>query len=175
MVIPTRQPTKPTNQLSVGEFQTRYDKYETKSHPKQKRFDQGIINMMAVDGVPFNFVNGLAFKALVQELDRKITVKSRSTYTTKLQNFAKSQVIPDLKKKLKSLDRRSCHFSCDVWTTKRRESVLGILCHYVSAEWTLCKVVIAFKRLTESHTAEYIHNTFLECIRELGVPPGWVI
>lgn len=111
---------------------------------------------------------------MVADLDPKITVKSRGAYIKKLDKIVIKEVIPDVKQTLQGLKQRYCHFSCDVWSTKRREGVLGILCHWVSTNWTLCSTIIGFKRLTERHKAEYCKQQFLSCLREMEFPTNWV-
>jgi len=130
--------------------------------------------MIALDSVPFNLVSGIGFKSLVAVLDPKITVKNRRTYMRKIKNTIKSRTKPALIEELKKLNKRSCHFSCDIWSTKRREGVLGIVSHFIDSKWEIHKKTIAFKRMNERHTADYICQIFHETLEELGVPANWV-
>jgi len=163
----------PAVTLSVPAFMENNEKY-TSNHPKQQRFDRTIVDLIAVDGRPANVVSGSGFQCLVLGLDRRITVKTRQAYTKQMIDIATKEIMPELKKCMASLPKRNCHFSCDIWSTRRREGVLGIIAHWISKDWKLQSRVIAFIKLVERHTASHINEKFLECLRDIEFPPKWV-
>jgi len=169
-------PKKPSSsgiQLTLEECKTRNEKYP-RNHLKQVKFDEGVINMIALDGLPFNIVRGVGFRSLVADLDAKITVKNRSAYMKKINRIIKTRTKPTLREDLKKITKRSCHFSCDIWSTKRREGVLGVAAHFINSNWEIKKKTIAFKRMTDRHKVEYISEIFHETLKEIDVPADWV-
>lgn len=130
--------------------------------------------MYAVDGLPLNFIHGTGFRMLMHDVDPKIKIKSRRTYVSKLTTAINRDIIPRIKDQLGKIQNRYCHFSCDIWSTRRREGVLGIMAHYIDNDWTYKSTLIAFKALKDRHTGEFIHSSFLNCLKELNIPPKWV-
>lgn len=163
-------------QLSItkfGDLSSPLEKY-SRNHPIQKNFDNGILNMIGVDGLHYNFVNGFGFKTLIHNMDPRLTVKTRQTYVNRLNESIKNQIVPALKKNFKGLEARFCHFSCDIWTTRRREGVLGFMAHYINEDCDYRSSLVSFKAMKEQHSGENIRNTILECLREVGIPKAWV-
>lgn len=160
-------------QQSLQEFVSSKEPYAN-DHPKQKEFDDNVLTMMSLDILPLNFVNGIGFKKCVKNLDPKISIKSRQGYVKRLQNIISLRVSPAIKSNLSKVEPRSCHFSLDIWSTRRREGVLGICAHYINANWEYKSCLIGFRILKERHTAEYIREEFMECLRSLKVPNAWV-
>ena len=65
--------------------------------PSQTKFDETRLELLAVNCLPFDLVNSLEFTALVQHLDKRITVKDRKTYQRKMKSLA-AAVLSKIKK-----------------------------------------------------------------------------
>lgn len=160
-------------QPTLQEFKESKTKYPA-THPKQKAFDRDVVNMFAVDGLPFDTVEKDGFLALVDHMDARITVKSRRHYVRLLTDIVDKEIIPGLKEDLQGTEKRFCHFSCDVWTSRKGVGILCILAHYINQDWKLKNKVLLFEPLTEKHTGDYIRSVFMKCISDYGVPANWV-
>lgn len=161
------------NQPQLQDFVKRQEKYPL-NHKKQLSFDDNVLEMLTRDGVSFRLVEGKGFKKLVKNLEPKLTIKSRSTYMRKISKFCSATVVPSIKKILHEVDLRCCHFSCDIWSSKRREGVLGVIAHYIDNEWRYKTKVVAFKRIKDRHTGENIKKEFFKCLTSMGLKEKWV-
>ena len=55
--------------------------------PKQRKFDEAVLELLAVNCLPFDLVNTPEWKSLVCLLDNIITVKDRKTYQRKMKTW----------------------------------------------------------------------------------------
>ena len=56
--------------------------------PMQSKFDDAVLELLAVNCTPFSLVESPEWKALVELLDKRITVKNRKTYQRKMTKLA---------------------------------------------------------------------------------------
>ncbi len=146
-------------------FSTRYGRNE----PQQKAFDKGVMDMMSVDGHPFNFVHSIGFQNLVMSMDPKLRIKSRQAYTKKMKTMVATEVVTKVRETLSLLVPRVCHYSCDIWSTRRWEGVLGVVAHFISDDWQLQSICIGIKQMMERHTSENIKEAMKEILNKYGV------
>lgn len=75
------------NQPSVSTFGTsttrfvadRQDERYPKSHEKQKRFEDALLDFIIMDSMPFSTVHGVGFNNLITTVDHKLAVPSPRT------------------------------------------------------------------------------------------------
>lgn len=160
-------------QATFADLNERKTKYPA-NHPKQQAFDSAVIKYFALDGAHFDTVEKNGFQMLVEVLDRRITIKSRRRYMNALSDIVSKEIIPDRQKQLQSVDKRTCHFSCDIWSSRRGEGILCIMAHYIGKSWNLERKVILFESLLERHTGDHIRSVFLKCLADFKVDCDWV-
>ena len=68
-----KQPTLPSMLASKVPYKS--------DHANQKKFDKNLLAMMIYDGIPFKVANSLCFNKMVSDLDPRIKIKSRQTYS----------------------------------------------------------------------------------------------
>ena len=56
-------------------------------HPQQKKFDINLMNLMIHNGIPFNISSSPYLKMMVKDLDPRIKVKTRQTYSKCVRNM----------------------------------------------------------------------------------------
>lgn len=114
------------------------------------------------------------FQALVSHLDSRIDIKTRWYFTRKLEERVNSEIIPALKKELQDIEKRFCHFSCDIWSSRKCEGIFAIVAHFVDNNWELRHKVLLFDEISSRHTGENIRSVFLQCLADYGITSDWV-
>lgn len=160
-------------QLTLAEFKECNTKYPS-TNLKQVRFERDILDCFALDGLPFDTVDKPGFEKLINGLDKRINLHNRPYYMNKLDKLVSQEIIPLLKIELQKIEKRFCHFSCDVWTSRTGEGILCILAHFVDNSWNLQKRVLHYEPLTQRHTGDHIRGVLLKCLADFGVPSNWV-
>ena len=160
--------TTPLSNISIQSHTISKSSY-ARNDQQQVRFDNHVLDMIAVDGLPFSFVENPGFINLVLSLDSKLKVKSRQAYMRQIRKAISSTVEPNIKREFSKVRPRFLHFSCDIWSSRRREGVLGVLAHFISDEWTLESRVVAIKHIYGSHTAENIKVSMEEVLNKYGL------
>jgi hypothetical protein len=152
---------KPNPQLQLSEYvQSNLPKYQ-KAHPKQKRFHRNLKNMMKHDAQPFKMANSQWFRRLVKDLDNRVTVKSRHSYSK------------EIKKEGRIMKRRSREHckqnitlaysaAADMWTSKDQTDFLGINALFIDSSWRWQKITVACHPFEEKHSGENLRKMLKE-------------
>ena len=139
-----------------------------RNEPSQVAFDKSVMDMIAVDGLPLCFVENIGFINLIRSLDSKLKVKSRFAYKEQIRCTVEKEVEPRLAKLLSEVEDGHCHFSLDIWSSRRREGILGVNTHFLNNNFDLVTRMIAFRQLKDSHTAANIQSSMKEVLRKYG-------
>ena len=83
--------------------------------PMQSKFDEAVLKLLAVNCLPFSLVESPEWKALVELLDKKITVKNRKTYQRKMTKLA-DKVLTRVKRMIKKYCDVGCAITSDIWS-----------------------------------------------------------
>ena len=75
--------------------------------PMQSKFDDAVLKLLAVNCLPFSLVESPEWKALVELLDKRITVKNRKTYQRKMTKLADKVLT-----RVKRMIQKYCDVSC---------------------------------------------------------------
>ncbi len=92
-VHPDESLLEPANQHKISGFMI-VDKslmYSSKD-AMQTRFNSNLLDIVAVDGQPFNFVAGAGFKNTILDLNARVNIPSETTMRRRLTDKVKSQV-----------------------------------------------------------------------------------
>ena len=94
------------------------------SDTREVDFDKHLIDMIATSGVPLDVVNNPSFVNLIKHLKPRITIKSRRQI---MGDMAQDQytIKKNIASSLRSVLKRMIYFSCHIWSTRRREAILG--------------------------------------------------
>ena len=125
-----------------------------KDHPRKKKIDNLITEMVCLDMQPFSVVEDRGFKSLIKELEPRYEMLSRRQLTR--------VYLPELYRKhfgnVKSqLDKAEfVALTTDDWTSRAGRGYMSLTAHFVDANWDLQAKVISVRRITASQTGEHI-------------------
>lgn len=71
---------------------------------------------------------------------------------------------------LKPQPDSSCHMIIDIWSSRQRQSVLGLKVQFIDSAWTLRNKLLGFKHMPEEHSAANIRKRFSEQVRKFLQP-----
>lgn len=152
---------------------------ETKYHFAKKRLKkmQSFCEIIAVDGRPFNWLNGTGFLRSQEDdlnelgaagfpifLDKNFT--ELKSYIKKIAGNIRDEIKADLKDQFVSL-------MLDI-ATKNHQSVLGINVQYMKDD-CIETPSLGTLIMNKSHTAKYISDMLLECLNEFDMPIDLII
>ena len=103
-------------QPKVSEVFMKLNKYN-RNGPAQNKFDDAVLELLSVNCLPFSLVDTPEWRALIELLDRRITVKSRFTYQRKMTMLAE-KVLKRVKKMVENYCDISCAITSDIWTSR---------------------------------------------------------
>ena len=131
-------------------------KYDTNG-PRQTKFDEAVLELLAVNCLPFDLVNSLEFKALVQHLDKRITVKDRKTYQRKMKSLA-TAVLSKIKKMINLHCDLSCAITSDIWSSRSQDGYISGTLHFIDEKFRLHHWTPFCEPMTERHTGDVIKS-----------------
>ena len=116
---------------------------------------------------PISIVRHPDFVNLVSELNKSYKMPCINTVSKKL--------IPSITDNLKSilmLELKGCQFitiTCDGWSSLRKNSYLGVTCHFIDKNMILVDRNLDLRFMSEVKTAEYLFNTLNEIFSEWSI------
>ncbi|KAL0848776.1 hypothetical protein ABMA28_013207 [Loxostege sticticalis] len=134
------------------------------SHEKSHELDNLICEMIAIQDLPFNFVEGIGFRRFVHAAQPKYYLRGRQWYTSHLCNY----VYPKLSEKVKSVikDLQYVSFTTDIWTEPGAGvSLLSFTVHGINNDFKRMSLVLKCVTLDDRHTGDLIAQK-LDEIRE---------
>ncbi|KAM7289612.1 zinc finger BED domain-containing protein 4-like [Ixodes scapularis] len=149
-------------------FQQQAKKKLAPSDAFQKKFNQHLAEMIAVDGLPLSFTKGVGFNRLIDFLKPELNVMSPRTMSRILEDLAKKVAVPALSRDLSQCAFHSLHFIVDLWSSRTRDSIIGIKVQFV-LNWELRTCTLAFKHFPGHHTGDHIREAFENELLERGV------
>lgn len=85
----------------------------------QKKYNQYLAEMIAVDGLPLSFTKGVGFNKLIDFLKPELNIMSPRTMSCVLEHLANKVAIPALSGDLAQYTFHSQHFIVDSWSSRR--------------------------------------------------------
>ncbi|KAH7706122.1 Zinc finger BED domain-containing protein 4 [Aphelenchoides avenae] len=134
-----------------------------------RQIDRLIVEMLALDIMPFHTVEKQGFRRFLAYLAPKYQIKSRRYYTET--EFAKCY--DELKTKVKSelVNANFISFTTDVWSsTDCSHSLLSVTAHFVDDAMLPHFVVLAAKPIDGRHTGANIKDLIECCLKEFEIP-----
>jgi hypothetical protein len=83
------------------------------------------------------------------------------------------QAIPTIIKDLSKVEERDLHLSTDIWSSRRGDSIIAIMAHFVTDDddngWKLCAKALCVQTFNTRHTAVNILDKLHQSIANLKV------
>ncbi|GBP43103.1 Zinc finger BED domain-containing protein 4 [Eumeta japonica] len=154
-------------QLTLKDSLMKNQKWCT-SNPKSKEIDKLIAEMIALQDLPFNFVEGIGFKRLMQFIAPNYQLRGRQFFT----NYICDDLYPKLAEKisqlLKTFDKIS--FTTDIWSEPSANvSLLSLTAHGINEDFNRIKVILKCLTFDGRHTGDLIQDKFNEMLTEWGI------
>ena len=122
-------------------------------HPKQKKFHRNVRDVMVHDSIPFSIASSPWFNRLVNNLDSRIKVKSRFSYSR------------DIKKEGRIMKHRSrAHVrnnvvqgighAADLWKSKGGVDYLGFTSQFIDSTWRWQKIGTGCRPFELQHSGQ---------------------
>ena len=122
-------------QPKVNELFVKLSKYSRNGHV-QTKFDNAVLELLSVNCLPFSLVDTPEWKALIELLDKRITVKSRVTYQRKMTVLA-DKVLKRVKKMIERHLDVSCAITSDIWTSRSGDAYISGTLHFIDKKFRL--------------------------------------
>ena len=111
------------------------------NHPKQKRFNRNLKNMILHDVQPFKIADSPWLRRLVRDLDNRVMVKSKYTYAKEVRKEGRI-----VKRRSRAHVAQNVTFAyaaaADLCTSKGEDDYLGINAMFVDVTWRWQKIVV---------------------------------
>ena len=140
-----------------------WTKYSTSSD-RHKAISKAIARCIVLDMKPLNSVHYKGFTQLIEVLEPRYNMESRTYITNTLIPEMYSELKTKIQKELDSATYLS--LTTDAWTSRSTKSFTTVTAHFINEQWKLISYVLCTKESVESHTADNIHNEFQEVLDE---------
>ncbi|GBP97507.1 Zinc finger BED domain-containing protein 4 [Eumeta japonica] len=174
----TDEPPRPGTSLQTvkREFkQTFFDEYMEKTrmwdntNPKSIKIDYLIAEMLALSDLPFQHVEQLGFRRLMDHIVPNYVLKGRKYFT----ELVCSELFEKVSSKIKNMlqqDFDKVSFTADIWSdSSSGVSLLSLTCHGITADFQRKNIVLKAEVLEERHTGDYISEVFQSMLKEWGI------
>nr|XP_022921168.1 zinc finger BED domain-containing protein 4-like [Onthophagus taurus] len=135
------------------------------SNPKSVEIDNLISQMIALQDLPFNFVEGVGFRRLLQFIVPNYQLRGRQFFTS----FICDELYPKLASKVVDLQKSftKISFTTDVWTEPSSNvSLLSLTAHGITEDFKRIKLVLKCHPFDGRHTGDVIQEKFNKMLQE---------
>ncbi|CAG7821029.1 unnamed protein product, partial [Allacma fusca] len=129
----------------------------SKCHPVQKQFVQDLLDCIAIDMLPLDFIERPTFIKLVRNLNRSIRLVSARTLGRRFVD-AYSEFKQRMKGTVKNVDDNTFHIILDMWTDRQKSSMIGFRSQFITPTWKLHNSTLAFRHFKEQHSGRDIRR-----------------
>lgn len=139
-----------------------------KNNEQSKKIDQLIGEMIAVQNLPFNFVEGIGFRRLMQGVVPRYNLKGRKYFTDYISNELYGKVANKITQLIK--DFKFMSFTTDIWSDPAANvSLLSLTCHGISEQFERKCIVLKCETFDDRHTGDVIAEKFGTMLDEWGI------
>ncbi|GBO99016.1 Zinc finger BED domain-containing protein 4 [Eumeta japonica] len=167
MLISPETPLKEVKkQLSIEESIMKKKQWDAK-HPLSQQIDYRISEMIALDSLPFNFVENVGFRRLMQLVAPQYTLKGRNFFTEHSQ-----ELYAKVANKVKFIlsDLKFMSFTTDIWSEPAANvSLLSLTCHGITANFNRLRIILKCEEFHERHTGDVIASKFESMLNEWNI------
>ena len=143
-------------QPKVDEVFNKMSKYSLNGS-MQTKFDNAVLELLAVNCLPFSLVESPEWKSLIELLDKRITVKSRRTYQRKMSKLAE-KVLTRVKQMIREHCDVSFAITSDMWTSRSQDCFISGTFHFIDKKFRLHHWTPICEPVEERHTADVIQK-----------------
>ena len=133
-----------------------------------KIFEEKLLRFIVLSELPFRVVEDPSLMELLAVANPQINLFSRGTLRRRILR-THEQYANKLRTVIQEAPGRIC-LSLDMWSTKNNlYPYMGILGHWVDADWNLRSVLLAFKHLPENHSGANMAKCIWKVLEDLNI------
>ncbi|XP_071055076.1 zinc finger BED domain-containing protein 4-like [Onthophagus taurus] len=156
-----------TKQLYLQECLTKNVCWDL-SYPKSKETDRLIGEMFALEDLPFNFVEGVGFRRLINTILPLYKLRGRQFFTSLVCDDLYNSVVNKIKVLLKDLEKIS--FTTAVWSdTSSGTSLVSLTAHGVNEGFERVRIILKCEIMEGRHTGQVISTKIESILEEWGI------
>ncbi|GBP12619.1 Zinc finger BED domain-containing protein 4 [Eumeta japonica] len=145
-------------QFSLEEVIQKANKWDV-NNVNSKKIDKLIGEMIPLQNLPFNFVEGLGFRRLIQEIARRYNFRGRNFFTEFVCKELYGKIAIKVKELLKKFDHMS--FTSDIWSDpSSNASLLSLTCHGIASDFERSSIILKCETFDDRHTGDIIAEKF---------------
>ncbi|CAH2091123.1 unnamed protein product [Euphydryas editha] len=164
LITPLQESKK---QLSLEEVFNRDKKWDNNNY-NSKKIDKLIGEMIALQNLPFNFVEGLGFRRLIKELAPRYNFRGRNFFSDFVCTELYSKVAEKVKELIENFDYIS--FTSDIWTDpSSNASLLSLTCHSIVENFVRSSIILKCETFDGRHTGDIISDKFNIMLSEWNI------
>ncbi|XP_026736461.1 zinc finger BED domain-containing protein 4-like [Trichoplusia ni] len=154
-------------QLSLEEVVLKEKKWDV-NNLNSKKIYKLIGEMIALQNLPFNFVEGLGFRRLMQELAPRYNFRGRNFFTDFVCKELYSKVAQKVKGLIENFDNMS--FTSDIWSDpSSNASLLSLTCHGIAENFDRSSIILKCETFDGRHTGDLVAEKFSNMLSEWNI------
>lgn len=154
-------------QLSLEEASKKHQMWD-KSHPKAQKMDDLIGEMIALQNLPFHFVEGIGFQRVMQAALPHYHLRGRQFFTDHTCDEIYTKIATKIEAMLKQFVKLS--FTTDIWTEPSANvSLLSLTAHGITEDFSRMQIVLKCCSLHGRHTGDIICDSFKMMLRDWNI------
>ena len=154
-------------QLTIQESVKKAQQWDS-SHPKSKEMDKLIAEMLALQNLSFNFVDGVGFRRVMHAALPKYHLKGRTFFTSYLCDDLYPKISRKIQEVLQQFTKIS--FTSDIWTEPSANvSLLSLTAHGVTQDFHRMQIILKCDSMHERHTGDIICEKFKSMLDEWNI------
>ncbi|GBO99218.1 Zinc finger BED domain-containing protein 4 [Eumeta japonica] len=154
-------------QLSLEEVIQKANKWDV-NNVNSKKIDKLIGEMIPLQNLPFNFVEGLGFRRLIQEIAPRYNFRGRNFFTEFVCKELYGKIAIKVKELLKKFDHMS--FTSDIWSDpSSNASLLSLTCHGIASDFERSSIILKCETFDDRHTGDIIAEKFDTMLSEWNI------
>ncbi|RXN19656.1 zinc finger BED domain-containing 1-like protein [Labeo rohita] len=152
----TRDPTQTTLDNTASKLPS--------NSVRAQKITESVVHYICKGLCPYSVVENTGFRFMINTLDPRYVIPTRSYMTDKAVPRIYDKVKDDVKSALSSAPQVA--LTCDGWTSRATEAFVTITCHYVDEEWELMSHVLQTRAMHETHTGSNIAELLKAALEE---------
>ncbi|KAJ3654653.1 hypothetical protein Zmor_013827 [Zophobas morio] len=153
--------------LLIEEAVQKEKKWDT-NNSNSKKIDKLIGEMIALQNLPFNFVEGLGFRRLLQELSPRYNLRGRNFFTDFVCTELYGKVAHKVKELIEKFDYMA--FTSDIWSDpSSNASLLTLTCHGIAENFDRSLIILKCETFDDRHIGDIIAEKFDKMLTEWNI------
>ncbi|GBP37213.1 Zinc finger BED domain-containing protein 4 [Eumeta japonica] len=145
-------------QLSLEEVMQKANEWDV-DNVNSKKLDKLIGEMIALQNLPFNFVEGLGIRRLIQEIAPRYNFRGSNFFTEFVCKELYGKIAIKVKELIKKFDHMS--FTSDIWSDPSSDaSLLSLTCHGIASDFERSSIILKCETFDDRHTGDILAEKF---------------